>query len=472
MDAVVIHKKGLNKGAPRVWLQGVQPLRAGFKPGATYSVEIVNDKNMIALKISESGTRVVSRKDENTGREVPVIDLNSTKVLGLFEGMDEVRVIFSHKVIYILPLASALRKKERLERICSKLKNGEPLDVGSLSHGGGVLDHALHQGLEQAGIKSRLAFANDIDVNILEQAQQYNEVWDANTQFFGMPMQELAFDEYVSSKLSKIDILAAGIPCAAHSVAARAKKRTVLPEDDPVFGHLVVSFLVVIAKTNPAVIKLENVEPYLSSASMSIIRNQLRDMGYVVHERVLNAADWNCLEARVRMCMVAVTEGIEFDFDALLVPQKVPRRLGEVLDEIAPDNPCWRPYDYLKSKEIRDADKGNSFNMQLFDSESCSISTLRKGYHKGGSTDPLLRHPTNPDLLRQLNANEHARCKEIPEHLITGMSKTAAHELLGQSIVHPPFVAVGELIGRTLCQWVIGIITGVSATQQQELLAA
>lgn len=468
MKAAEVHKIGVNKGAPRVYLQGAQPMRAGFKPGSNYTVEVVREKNMVVLKVCEAGNRVVSRK-ELAGREVPVIDINSKQALGLFEGMESIRAIIGDNVIYLLPLATELRKKERLDRLHSKLEKGEPIAVGSLNHGGGVLDHALHTGLKQAGIDSRLAFANDIDLDVLSQAQAHNEIWDENTQYIGMPMQELAFDEYAVARLSKVDILAAGIPCAAHSVAARAKKGHALPEDDPEFGHLMVAFLSIIARVNPAAVLLENVEPYRSSASMSIIRTQMRDMGYVVHERVLDASDWNCLEARVRMCMVAVTEGMEFDFDALVAPPKVARKLGEVLDDVAEDDPCWRPYDYLKSKEIRDAAKGSSFNMQLFDAQSSSIATLRKYYHKGGSTDPLLKHPSNPDLLRQLNANEHARCKDIPEHLIAGMSKTAAHELLGQSIAHPPFVAVASLLASMFKGWQV---TARMMQQGQELLAA
>ena len=79
-----------------------------------------------------------------------------------------------------------------------------------------------------------------------------------------------------------------------------------------------------------------------------------------------------------------------------------------------------------------------------------------------------MRHPTDPDLLRQLNAREHARCKDIPEHLITGMSKTAAHELLGQSIAYLPFKAVGKLVGGTLKKW----LDAVETPQEFELLAA
>jgi len=377
-------------------------------------------------------------------------------------------------VIYLMPLASEVRKQERLTRLHTKLENGDPIAMGSLSHGGGILSNAIHAGLEKAGIDSYLAFANDIDVDLLEHTQNHNEVWSENTQFVGMPMQELAFDEYAVSKLKTVECLELGIPCSAHSVAARAKKgkEQSLPEDDPSVGHLAVAFLAIVARVNPAVIVLENVRPYQSSASMSIIRNQLRDMGYQIHERILNAADWNCLEARIRMCMVAVTEGMAFDFEQLLVPEKTQRKLGEIMDDVPLDADCWSPMDYLKVKEVRDAAKGSSFAMQIFDSESDHIGTIRKGYHKNGSSDPKIRHPENPDLLRLLNQYEHARCKGIPEHLITGMSKTSAHELLGQSVSHPPFVSVGELVGRALKGSLVPLVAPAVSANQMELIAA
>lgn len=451
MQSIKTCKIGQSHGSPRIWLEGKQPARAGFEPGTRYSIEIVHEKNMVALKVAEGGSRIVSRKERN-GTEVPIIDINSHELLGLFAGMEAIRVIMQEGTIFLLPLATEARKKERKDRLSEKLATGSAIAVGSLSHGGGVLSNAIHVGLKNAGVESYLAFANDIDVELLEHAQAHNEIWSEKTQFLGMPMQELAFDEYAASKLQKVEVLEAGIPCTAHSVAARAKKGKdqSLPEDDPNVGHLAVAFLAIIARVNPAVIVLENVVPYLSSSSMSIIRNQLHDMGYQTHERVLVASEWNCLEARQRMCMVAVTDGMLFDFDSLLIPEKIERKLGEILDPVAEDADCWSAMDYLKVKETRDAAKGNSFAMQVFDAESNHINTLRKGYHKNGSSDPKIVHPSNPDLLRLLNQFEHARCKDIPEHLVAGMSKTAAHELLGQSIAYPPFVAVGRLVGQSL----------------------
>ena len=51
--------------------------------------------------------------------------------------------------------------------------------------------------------------------------------------------------------------------------------------------------------------------------------------------------------------------------------------------------------------------------------------------------------------------DRHARAKHIPAHLVAGASSTLAHEILGQSIVHSAFVAVWQLIGRSLLEWSI-----------------
>lgn len=85
--------------------------------------------------------------------------------------------------------------------------------------------------------------------------------------------------------------------------------------------------------------------------------------------------------------------------------------------------------------------------MTAFDTK---CPTITKGYAKVRSTDPKLQHPGNPDLLRQFTPTEHARIKGIPERLVSGLSPTLAHELLGRSICYEPFRAVGRLIGSAL----------------------
>jgi DNA (cytosine-5)-methyltransferase 1 len=448
MQGYYVKKVGEHRGSPRVWLEGSQTERAGFAPGQRYDIEVQGQ--MVVLQANKDGSRVVSGKVVGE-RNNPIIDINSKSLLAIFDGMAAIRIVVKKDQIYLLPLASELKKRERFVRLRTKLESGEPLAIGSLSHGGGILSHAIHAGLAQAGVGSRLAFANEIRGELLEHANAHNDAWSENTQVLAAPMQELAFDERGVASIEKVEILEMGLPCSGASRAGKSKRGLEHPEAHPHVGHLVVSALVIVSKTNPAIVVLENVPEYAQSASADILRNQLRDMGYNTHERVLNGKEWGSLENRNRWCMVAATKGVDFDFDQLQPPGASAQLISDVLDKsIGLGDANWREFTYLKIKEVRDAAKGNSFGMQVLLPEGDSVPTLRKGYHKGGSTDPLLRHPKNHNLMRQFTALEHARVKGVPESLVAGLSNTIAHEVLGQGIVYPPFKGVGALVGDAL----------------------
>lgn len=438
-----------NKGAPRLWLDGKEPERAGFSPGVRYTVSFHQDINTVTLSVMDAGKRVVTGK-EKSGRRIPVIDLNSHQVLQMFEGFECVRVIFRKQRIHIVPAVAEIKRRERLAKLAEKLKTNQPISIGSLSHGGGILSHAIHQGLSEAGMASTLVFANDIREELLQHASAVNDAWNSETVMLAAPMQELAMDRWALEHLPYADVLEAGLACSGASVAGRAKRGTECAEAHPEVGHLIVSFIQLIQAANPSVIILENVKPYASTASIWILRNSLRDMGYDVHETILEAAQFNELEHRDRMCLVAVTRGMHFDFDKLAKPELKQRKLGEVLDQVAPDDPSWSSFDYLKRHQERHAAKGNGFQMQVFTPESEHIGTITKGYSKIRATDPKIAHPTNPELMRQLTPAEHARCKGIPEKLIDGMGKTIAHETLGQSVCYAPFKALGKLLAGVL----------------------
>jgi DNA (cytosine-5)-methyltransferase 1 len=276
-------------------------------------------------------------------------------------------------------------------------------------------------------------------------------------------MQELAFDATELLSLPKVDILEAGIPCTAHSNAGRAKKSLAKPEDDPNAGHLVAGFLAIAAAVNPAIILVENVPQYLTSASFAILSNQLREWGYDVQSTVLHGKDFGCLEHRDRMAMVAVSEGIDFDINSLVVNADEPQPLGDLLEDVPLDSPLWSTMGYLRAKEERDIAAGKGFRMQIFDAASTFVSTIGRGYAKIRSTEPKIQHPTDPTLLRQLTPVEHARIKGVPEEMIEGLGVTIAHEMLGQSILAKPFRALADHIGNALVAWQHGIALPKSA---------
>lgn len=451
MKEVRIYKLMEHKGAPRLWLQDKVPERAQLLPGVQYSIETIEERQCLVLRPAADGTYTVSRKKDRD-RFVPVIDLNSEKLLGLFRGLATIRVIVGDGCLYILPLASEVKKRARLKALFDKLNRKEPILIGSIAHGAGVLTHAVHHGLAAGGVRSKLAFAIDIWPEALDHARGVNDAWSDSTMPVCMPVQELLTDDWVLNKLPVIQQLEIGIPCTAHSRAGVTKKKLEIPEADEAVGHLIASLLAVIGKVNPAAVLFECVEPYLRSASMSILRNQLRDWGYILHETVLHADEWGALEARERMCVVAVTEGLDFDFPKPEVIGQRGKSLSSVLEDIPLESEVWREVGYLKAKELRDREQSKGFAVPYLTGEAARVPTLRKGYHKGGSCDARLLHPTNPNLSRLLTAVEHARIKGVCEKLISGLSNTFAHELLGQGICPGGFFATAKRLALSFLE--------------------
>lgn len=446
-----IRKLGANRGTPRIWIDGAQALKGGFTPGVAYSIKVDPERLMLIVEATAEGNRTVSKKVVRQ-REVPVIDIQNTEQLGMFVrlGLTAVRVVVQLKRIFILPVSSELRARERLLRLKAKLSTGEPLLVGSLSSGVGILDRAAHVGLEEAGIPSRVAFANEIREDCMDHAFHHNPVYDAMTVLLTAPMQEVVFDDWVMSKLPKLDGCVIGIPCSGASNAGRTKRKLDVPEAHPDVGHLVVPFLAAVAKTSPAFVVVECVPGWLQTGSAAIARSMLRDLGYDVHETVLNAADWNMLEHRERMCMVAVTKGIEFSFDLVERPQASQRQFGEIMDDVPLDDTCWSELTYLKDKQARDEAAGKGFRMTIVDEHATKLPTLNKTLAKRQSTGTFIRHPQSPDLLRIPTVREHARAKGIWEDMVDGVTQTFGHEICGQAVSTPPFTAVFKAIGMAL----------------------
>lgn len=442
-----VQKLGQNSKGARVWIRGDHCEKSGLTPGTHYRVDI--KQRHARVQKCDDGPRTVV-KGERDGKAFPIIDLNNQQLRECFEGFEQVKVIMGDGFIDIIPLDSDLRAVERRVRLETKLVNGEPLTVGSTSHGFGGLSLAVHKGFEQAGIVSSLAFANDIREDVLTQAQLKNPAWSDKTVYVNAPMQEFVFDRAYRGQIPHIDVMELGLSCIAASVAGQAKKRNAHPEQDPKVGHLVVSFLAMVALFNPAVIFFENVVPYASTASMSIIRNQLSEWGYDLHETVLAGEDFNMLEHRKRLAMVAVTKGIDYSVERIRYPDKVQRKLSEILEDVPLDDPSWSKMEGLKRKQDRDREKGNSFAMQIYTGDEDHINTLTAGLQRNRSSDPKIQHPEDPELLRIPTPNEHAAAKGFQPSMIEGLPKTTAHEMLGQSILLDPFIAFVASVGYSL----------------------
>lgn len=94
----------------------------------------------------------------------------------------------------------------------------------------------------------------------------------------------------------------------------------------------------------------------------------------------------------------------------------------------------------------------NCIKSLIFHDFSLSQSTIQLHITKQRrGTEPYEIHPTNPDLARLFDMDEHARLKTIPERFLTGVaSKTLGHAILGQSVIYNVFCSIGKMLGESL----------------------
>lgn len=438
--SVAYTKIGAHRGRKRLWLEGRKLERAGIEPGRRFSVSWDPKTHLVSLDFSVAdGDRVVSRRSRN-GKDLPIIDISADAIEdALGEGIERAKVTIANDRITVEVHPDDVAAKERIERLVDRISKGEPVMTGSLAHGGGILDHAIHTGFKDTGIEARLAFAVEIDEVVLDAAATNNPIWDENTLLIQGGMQEVDVH-----KLPEIDILVAGLPCTGASKAGKAKNHNALTEDHEHAGALFVAFLRVVEACNPSIVIIENVPDYAHSASASVIRNVLDTWGYTVHETILEGNDFGALEDRRRLCFVAVAPQLGVRLDELVPTRTKEATLGEILEEISPDSDLWQSYAYLTEKAERDAARGSNFKPNVVGPEVTSVGAIGAGYSKIRQTEVKVKHPFEPSLKRLLTPKEHAAVKTVPYELVEGLGWTLAHSILGNSVTWAAWRAVGR----------------------------
>ncbi|HHH1744150.1 TPA: DNA cytosine methyltransferase [Yersinia enterocolitica] len=455
MKTIINSRVGENKGHLRVWLEGGKLLRSGYAPDDKYNIT-VSDKKIMLTRV-ENGIFSISRRLRN-GRILPLIEITGARCKALnqlFKFEQLLRVVVTENMIVISQHHVDIRSNERETRLAEKILNQQPLSSCALFFGYGMLDRAAHDGMEAAGIRSRLSVAVEREAKYLDSAVDKNgKMFDQDTYIIESPIQFARISESV-----QVDCLIAGIPCTGASKAGKAKNKNKSAEDHPDAGAMVYYTLKWIEIMNPAIVALENVCEYSSTESMAIVRSVLGNLGYNLYELVLSGHEFGCIEDRKRLCVFAVSKGlgilkIESEINDLSNKLKNETiRLSDMLDPIELDDAVWKSYDYLASKEQNDIAAGKGFRRQLLTGNEAVCGTIGRHYNKARSTEPFIQHPENAQLSRLLSVKEHARVKGFPTELLDeNMSTTTAHEALGQGVIYPAFKAAFQALGNSLWQ--------------------
>lgn len=443
-------KVGQNRGVPRLWLEGGRLSRCGFEAGARFLVELDLTRRQVRLKLDPNGDRTVSGRTRTLAggeaRTTPIVDIAGASLADVLgEGARLRAVLASGEIVFDLhPVERAIEARETRTR--EHLQAGF-LTESALCAGAGVATLALQEGVEQAGVQTRVDWIIDRDGRYLDLAAMNNPAITPETRLY-----EASLEEVETAALTGTDLLQVSLPCTGHSLSGKAKRGLNQAEDHPTDALATVGLIRILEAVNPSAVISENVTQARDSASYALITAYLHEQGYVIFEDFMDSRQAGTIEDRERWWMVAISRGLAQGFTMDNVPA-LPRTfatLGEAMEAIGHDDTRWKAFEYLEAKAIRDAAAGKGFKRQLVGEDSTQVGTIGRGYAKARSTEPFIVREDG--LQRLLTPTEHARVKGIPEQLVDGASDTLAHEVLGQSILYGHAVGIGVALGEHLQQ--------------------
>lgn len=216
-----------------------------------------------------------------------------------------------------------------------------------------------------------------------------------------------------------IDLIAGGPPCQPFSVSGHqrgsADERDVVPE-----------FVRAVKEARPLCFLMENVPGLTTSRFHAYLKSktsQLAKLGYDVHAKVLDAADFGVPQHRRRLFLVGVPRGVKFEFPPPThgphggIPYKTVR---QALDGVKSDMPNRAKVVYCKNPILRPSPhagmllngKGRPLNM---DAPSLTIPATAGGNrtHILDPTDVLIEYHKHLRTGGQARSGEVPNCRRL-----------------------------------------------------------
>ena len=258
------------------------------------------------------------------------------------------------------------------------------------------------------------------------------------------------------------DILLAGFPCQAFSIAGRKGGF------NDTRGTLFFDVANILKVKRPKAFLLENVKGLVmhkGGQTLATIMNVLDDLGYTVKAQVLNSKNFGVPQNRERIYIVGFHK-TDVDFVFPKRNKQVP--LKNIL-ESDPVSPKYylseRYYETLKKHKERHANKGNGYGYMLLDKEGSANAIVVGGMGRERNLfidKRVKKHPEyktypkdiNVDCVRTLTPREWARLQGYPESFKFPVSDTQAYKQLGNSVTVAVIHALAKNIIEELdCVW-------------------
>lgn len=386
-----------NKNVPRIWIEGLYLIKAGFNKGDKISVKFNTDS--IVISKNKDGERIVC------GKKTPIIDLNNSKILQVFNIADKIQVIVELGKIIISKTKLAIRK-------LTAIKNGT---IGEFFAGGGLLSQAL----KLAGFNTKWA---------IEKESRYADVWQKNHSgiMYNSDIAQVDFD-----KLEKVEIIAGGIPCENFSIARQNKNTEAESMDLALFS------LMIIERLNPNTVMLEEVPMFLKSEIGIATIKALERLGYKVKTKIVSGNDYGEIQNRNRVIIIA-------SYDDIAFPQET-KFTGSAKDFLLDPSDPECNWFTKESKPHMFSQKDGKFQAQIITENTTSIQGIPKRYMAFQKANPLVKHPME-EKWRLLTISELRIIFGLSPDYDLGEFPTYAGEVLGQGVLVKVFKLFAESI--------------------------
>jgi len=231
------------------------------------------------------------------------------------------------------------------------------------------------------------------------------------------------------------DILLAGFPCQAFSIAGKGKGFL------DTRGTLFFNIEKIIEKKMPKAFLLENVKrlkTHDSGNTYKVIKDRLNNLGYTVYDKILNTLDYGLPQKRERIYIVGFKDNIDFRY---------PKKLGyyKPLEEllIAKNNV---DNSYFLSERIKnkrfDSLKSEPFFPSIWHENiggNISVLPYSCALRAGGSYNYLV---VNGE--RRLTSREMLRLQGFPENFKITKSYTHVRKFAGNSVSVPVIKLIAQ----------------------------
>lgn len=293
-------------------------------------------------------------------------------------------------------------------------------------------------------------FSSEIDEN----AQKTYAV-----NFGDKPYGDITLEETKSLIPSSFDILCAGFPCQAFSIAGKRGGF----EDTR--GTLFFDVAEIIRRHKPKAFFLENVKGLLNhdkGRTLETILNVLRfDLDYFVPKpQILNAKDFGVPQNRERIFIIGFRQDLAIDSFCYPKPLDLNVRFDDVKEKNIVPTKYYLSTQYietLRKHKARHQDKGNGFGYEIISDDGIANAIVVGGMGRERNlvidnriTDftptTKIKGEVNREGIRKMTPREWARLQGFPDSYIIPVTDTQAYKQFGNSVAVPVIQATAEKI--------------------------